>query len=95
MCIKVLAFNSFRTIYFVNRFQDAVSFISKIFGPKAHVKFPRKYRLAGQGCVSDGFYPTTTDGKTPEQGVDLVITGPVCHEARLPHIYTFRYTSNS
>ena len=48
--------------------------INKLFGPKAHRRFPRTYRLNGGGCTSDGFYPTDTDGTYEDQGVDLVFS---------------------
>ena len=47
----------------------------KLFGPKAHERFPRKYREPGSGaCASGGFYPTDSAGHYEEQGVDLEIS---------------------
>ncbi|XP_066300826.1 uncharacterized protein [Branchiostoma lanceolatum] len=44
----------------------------RLFGPKAHLKFPRKIRLSGNGCGEDGFYPTDNRGKYEgRMGVDL------------------------
>ena len=56
------------------RYQKSKSLINQLFGPKAHRRFPREYRLAGGGCTADGFYPTDTDGYYDDQGVDLVIS---------------------
>ncbi|XP_019616817.1 PREDICTED: uncharacterized protein LOC109464305 [Branchiostoma belcheri] len=43
-----------------------------LFGPKAHLKFPRKIRLSGNGCGEDGFYPTDNEERYEgRMGVDL------------------------
>ena len=55
-------------------FRKSQSLITKLFGPKAHPRFPRTYRTKGGGCSSDGFYPTDTDGNYEHQGVDVQIT---------------------
>ena len=64
--------NVFSLIHF--RYQKSKSLINQLFGPKAHRRFPREYRLAGGGCTTDGFYPTDTGGYYDDQGVDLVIS---------------------
>ncbi|XP_033637723.1 uncharacterized protein LOC117298529 [Asterias rubens] len=53
-------------------YQKSLSLVMKLFGPKAHEKFPRKYRSPGSGeCASGGFYPTDSAGHYEDQGVDL------------------------
>ena len=56
------------------RYRKSRSLITKLFGPKAHHRFPRTYRISGGGCASDGFYPTNTDGNYEHQGVDVLMS---------------------
>ncbi|XP_022103294.1 uncharacterized protein LOC110986022 [Acanthaster planci] len=56
-------------------YQKSQALVMKLFGPKAHERFPRKYREPGSGaCASGGFYPTDSDGRYEDQGVDLEIS---------------------
>ncbi|XP_038062441.1 uncharacterized protein LOC119732930 [Patiria miniata] len=56
-------------------YQKSQALVMKLFGPKAHERFPRKYREPGSGeCASGGFYPTDSAGYYEDQGVDLEIS---------------------
>ncbi|XP_022102001.1 uncharacterized protein LOC110985344 [Acanthaster planci] len=57
-----------------NSYQESQALIMKLFGPKAHKSFPRKFREPGSGgCASGGFYPTDSNGRYRDRGVDLEI----------------------
>jgi hypothetical protein len=61
---------------FYFRYQFALSTLNKIFGAKAHKRFPKKIRLSGHGCSGDGFYPSKLMGGGVEywaDGIDLEI----------------------
>jgi hypothetical protein len=63
-------------LFVFNRYEFGQSIINTIFGPKAHIKFPRLYRLDGAGCKGQGFYPALLKSGNPEypdEGVDLEI----------------------
>ena len=49
-----------------------------MFGPKCHKRFPRKVRLAGNGCAGNGGFVAKLDKpETPEydsEGTDLVLS---------------------
>lgn len=49
----------------------ALSAVNKIFGAKAHKKFPRKIRLAGNGCYGLGTYPSSGGGEYWAKGIDV------------------------
>ncbi|XP_038050876.1 uncharacterized protein LOC119724026 [Patiria miniata] len=56
-------------------YQKSQALVMKLFGPKAHERFPRKFREPGSGaCASGGFYPTDSAGHYENQGVDLEIS---------------------
>ncbi|XP_071798137.1 uncharacterized protein [Asterias amurensis] len=72
-----LVFNSIKAIKdayqtLKDSYKKSQSLVMKLFGPKAHEEFPRKYRSPGSGeCASGGFYPTDSAGHYEDQGVDL------------------------
>ncbi|XP_033637389.1 uncharacterized protein LOC117298318 isoform X2 [Asterias rubens] len=72
-----LVFNSIKAVKkayqtLKDSYQKSLSLVMKLFGPKAHEEFPRKYRSPGSGeCASGGFYPTDSAGYYEDQGVDL------------------------
>ncbi|XP_072034301.1 uncharacterized protein [Amphiura filiformis] len=55
-----------------NSYLDTKQQIVTLLGPNVHHDFPSAIRLAGSGCNSNGFYPTTADSFYSDQGVDLV-----------------------
>ena len=74
------------------RYQKSLSLVMKLFGPKAHEKFPRKYRSPGSGeCASGGFYPTDSAGHYEDQGVDLEMP----QGAKVGHSEYFTYSNSN
>ncbi|XP_038050894.1 uncharacterized protein LOC119724045 [Patiria miniata] len=59
-----------------NSYQESQTLIMKLFGPKAHKSFPRKFRepAGPEGCASGGFYPTDSNGHYADKGVDLELS---------------------
>ncbi|XP_041378093.1 uncharacterized protein LOC121390363 [Gigantopelta aegis] len=59
-------------------YRTARSLVDQVFGPKCHKEFPRKVRLAGNGCKGVGGFVAKLDKPgTPEydsEGMDLVIS---------------------
>ncbi|VDI25865.1 Hypothetical predicted protein, partial [Mytilus galloprovincialis] len=51
----------------------ALSAVNKLFGAKAHKKFPRKIRLAGNGCYGLGIYPSSGGSEYWAKGIDVEI----------------------
>ncbi|XP_076472269.1 uncharacterized protein LOC143301765, partial [Babylonia areolata] len=56
----------------------AKEFIERVFGPKAHKRFPRVTRTPGNDCEGTGFYPSTLEAEGTEEytyeGVDLLLS---------------------
>ncbi|KAK6174798.1 hypothetical protein SNE40_013376 [Patella caerulea] len=57
-------------------YSTARSLIDRVFGPKCHRDFPKKFRTKGGGCDGSGFYPSELKkGKEYDvDGVDLQIS---------------------
>ncbi|ESO82597.1 hypothetical protein LOTGIDRAFT_236952 [Lottia gigantea] len=57
-------------------YRTARSLIDRVFGPKCHKDFPRKYRIKGGGCDGSGFYVSELKkggvAEYPIDGVDVV-----------------------
>lgn len=62
-------------LFLREKYQQALQLVQRIFGPRAHRLFPKRYRECSSSCGC-GIYPTKGNGRYTEPGVDVVAGGP-------------------